>query len=229
LPSTSTGVKRRRRPSAQKGVQAVFTQTSSWKERAQLAIGLAFVASGASSWIYSSKGLGGLGLAGFVPWNSNLSAILLPLSIPLLIGGVGVCVCWLVMRRTWRASSRIESALFELEALVGQKNGVVGPATESPSGQYLKTAREPRLGMVSKALAIAVAEAGVLLVIYSGLVREYASNSNMQYWVQANFAPGRILLTYNAVLVLTGILGALIFQLIPRRLGSKKIQSPPRL
>jgi len=46
----------------------------------------------------------------------------------------------------------------------------------------------------------------------------------MQNWVQANFAPGSYLLNYNAVLVLAGLLGILIFQLVPRKLHSRKLQ-----
>jgi len=77
-------------------------------------------------------------------------------------------------------------------------------------------AGKPRFGLVSKALSIAVVEAVILILIYGGLVREYASNVNMQNWVQANFALGSYSLNYKAVLVLAGLLGVLIFQLLPR-------------
>ena len=77
--------------------------------------------------------------------------------------------------------------------------------------------------MVSKSVAIALVEAVLLIIIYGGLVREYASNVNMQNWVQTNFAPGIYFLNYNAVLVLAGLLGVLIFQLLPRKLQPKKV------
>ena len=82
----------------------------------------------------------------------------------------------------------------------------------------------PSFNLGSKALAIALVEAVLLIIIYGGLVREYASNVNMQNWVQANFSPGSYLLNYNAVLVLAGLLGILIFQLVPRKLHSRKLQ-----
>ena len=83
----------------------------------------------------------------------------------------------------------------------------------------------PSLSVVSKSVAIALVEAVLLIIIYGGLVREYASNVNMQNWVQTNFAPGIYFLNYNAVLVLAGLLGVLIFQLLPRKLQPKKLQN----
>ncbi len=121
----ANGVKRRRR-AAQKGVQAVFTADTGWKGRVQVALGLIAIGIGTAAWAYSTRALGGFGLGNLILWDSSISAILLPLSIPLLIGGVSVCTYYLAMRRTWRARNRIESALYELEGLVGQKNAAPG-------------------------------------------------------------------------------------------------------
>ncbi len=228
----STSVKRKRRP-AQKGVQAVFTPSTNWKGRAQLSLGLIAMGAGTASWVYTTRALGGFGLGNLTPWNESASALLLPISIPLLIGGVGLCTYFLAMRRTWRASNRIESALYELEALVGQKSAVLGSSLDGRGFPEAKTKKRslhlPSLNQVSKALAIALAEAVLLITIYGGLVREYASNVNMQNWVQANFAPGTYLLNYNAVLVLAGLLGVLIFQLLPRKLQAKKVKAGPSI
>jgi len=227
----STSVKRKRRP-AQKGVQAVFTPSTNWRGRVQLTIGLAAIGAGTVSWIYTTRTLGGFGLGDLIPWNASASALLLPISIPLLIGGVGLCTYFLAMRRTWRASNRIESALYELEALVGQKSGVAGPQLgvgvipEAKRGGK-RSIHLPSFNLGSKALAIALVEAVLLIIIYGGLVREYASNVNMQNWVQANFAPGTYLLNYNALLALAGLLGVLIFQLLPRKLQAKKVKAGP--
>ena len=217
------GVKRKRRP-AQKGVQAVFTPDAGWKGRAQVALGLIAIGVGTVAWVYSTRGLRGLGLGDHIPWDSSVSAFLLPVSIPLLIGGVGLCTYYLAMRRTWRARSRIESALYELEVLVGQKSTsqesppVVGVAMDA------KQAGRKSFGPPSKALSIALVEAIVMIMIYGGLVREYSSNVNMQNWVRANFALGRYFLNYYGLLILAGLLGVAIFRLIPRRLQSKNLQ-----
>jgi len=227
-PVLSTGVKRKRRP-AQKGVQAVFTPSTNWKGRAQLTLGLIAIGAGTASWTYTTRALGGFGLGNLIPWNEKASAIILPISIPLLIGGVGLCTYFLAMRRTWRASNRIESALYELEALVGQKNGAPGSSPDQGSLPDMKGARKSRFGFVPKTLAVALVEAVLLILIYGGLVQEYASNVNMQNWVHANFAPGSYLLNYDAVLVLAGLLGVLIFQLLPRKFESKKLKAGPGL
>ena len=215
----STGVKRRRK-SAQKGVQAVFTPSNNWKGRAQASLGLIAIGGGTAAWTYTTRELGGFGLGSLVPYDTSASAILLPISIPLLMGGVGLCTYYLAVRRTWRASSRIESALYELESLVGQKNGAPGSLPDPGTLPGVKAGKS-RFGLVSKALSMALVEAVILILIYGGLVREYASNVNMQNWVRANFALGSYLLNYNAVLVLAGLLGVLIFQLLPRKIRSK--------
>ena len=217
------GDKRKRRP-AQKGVQAVFTPDAGWKGRAQVALGLITIGVGTVAWVYSTRGLRGLGLGDRIPWDSSVSAFLLPVSIPLLIGGVSFCTYYLAMRTTWRASSRIESALYELEVLVGQKS----TSQESPAvlGVVMEAKRAGRrlFGLPSKALSIALVEAIVMILIYGGLVQEYSSNVNMQNWVRANFALGRYFLNYYGLLILAGLLGVAIFQIIPRRLQSKNLQ-----
>jgi len=216
------GVKRKRRP-AQKGVQAVFTSDAGWTGRAQVTLGLIAIGVGAGAWSYSARGLGGLGLGNLIPWDSSVSAFLLPVSIPLLIGGVGLCTYYLAMRRTWRASSRIESALYELEALLEKKN--TPPDSTVDAGIVIGLKPIPRKSFhLPKVLAIALVEAIVMLIIYSGLVQEYGSNVNMQNWVQANFSPGGYILNYYGVLILAGLLGVTIFQLLPRNLQSRKLQ-----
>ena len=216
------GVKRKRRP-AQKGVQAVFTPDTGWKGRAQVALGLIAIGVGTIAWVYSTRGLRGLGLGDHVAWDSSVSAFLLPVSIPLLIGGVGLCTYYLAMRRTWRASSRIESALYELEVLVGQKSTL--PESPAVVGVVMEAKRTGRsFGLPSKALSIALIEAIAMIIIYGGLVREYSSNVNMQNWVRTNFALGGYFLNYYGVLILAGLLGVAIFPLIPRRFQSRKLQ-----
>ena len=113
--------------------------------------------------------------------------------------------------------------MYELEAMLEKKNN----SPDSPVDAGVVMGVKP-IGRKSfhlpKVLAIALVEAIVMLIIYSGLVREYGSNVNMQNWVQANFAPGGYLLNYYGVLILAGLLGVTIFQLLPRKLQSRKLQ-----
>lgn len=218
----SNGVKRRRKP-AQKGLQAVFTPSNNWTGRAQIILGVIAIGAGIVAWTYTTRAFGGAGLGSLIPWDASASAVLLPLSIPLLIGGVGLCTYHLAMRRTWRASNRIESALLELEMLVGQKNPNPGLGLDRGTVPGVKRLRRFRLHL-PRTLAIALVEAVILVTIYSGLVQEYISNVNMQNWVQTNFIPGIYLLNYYVVLILAGLLGMLIFRLLPRKLQPEEIR-----
>lgn len=179
------------------------------------------IISGGIAWAYSTRGLEELGLGRFFPLDTNLSRVLLPVSIPLLIIGVGICTYHLAMRGTWRARNRIDSALYELEALMGQKS----PSAEPSSGpvQETKVQGSRPFRLDSRALFVALAEAIFLISVYGGLVQEYTSNLNMQNWTRTNFALGTYFLNYNGVLALAGVLGALIFQLLPRKGWRKKL------
>ena len=204
-------------------MQAVFTPNSNWKGSAQQVLGLVSITVGIVSWTYASRSLGGFGVGNVIPWNPQAAAFLLPISLPLLIGGVGLSTYYFAMKRTWRASSRIESALFELEALVAQKNGLGESSKGAETLLSILPKQKRRFSLGSSALGFALAEAIILLVIYGGLVQEYSSNLNMQNWVRANFSMGSYLLSYNAVLGVAGILGVIVFQLVPRKIRSKKV------
>ena len=182
---------------------------------------------GTAAWAYSTRGLGELGLGNLIPWASSVSAFLLPVSLPLLIGGVGLCTYYFTMRRTWRASSLIESTLYELEALVIQRSLSAG-FPESGAAIEAKPTGRRRFHLPSKALSIALVESVVMIVMYGGLVQEYGSNVNMRNWVRANFALGGYVLNYYGVLILAGVLGVMIFQLLPRTLQARKLQTQIR-
>ena len=88
-----------------------------------------------------------------------------------------------------------------------------------------KQAGRKGFGLPSRALSIALVEAIAMIIIYGGLVQEYSSNVNMRSWVRANFALGGYFLNYYGVLILAGLLGVAIVQLIPRRLQPRKLQA----
>ena len=190
-------------------------------------MGLIAIGFGTTAWAYSARGLGELGLGTLIPWNSSVSALLLPVSLPLLVGGVGLCTYYFTMRRTWRASSLIESALYELEALVVQRSLSAGFPESGVAIEAKPTGRR-QFHLPSKALSIALVESVVMIILYGGLVQEYGSNVNMRNWVQANVAFGGYVFNYYGVLILAGFLGVVIFQLLPRTLQARKLQTQIR-
>ncbi len=198
----------RKKKPVQAGVQAIFTVEENWKGKAPAAIGVFSVGLGAVLW-------------GWFIIQGTSSLALVSLSILLVTVGVGLCAYALALRKSKQENDRLRSALYELEVLVEPKNGPTDSAVElDPKGDPALVRGEPR--RMSKILALAMAEAIVLIMVYAGLVQEYASNINMQRWVLANIWPGAYVLNYNALfLVLGGVLGTLTFQLILGKQGSQ--------
>jgi hypothetical protein len=190
---------RRRRKPAQNGVQAIFTNEDGWLVKTAGALAIVTLGAGSSLWAWLALKASG-------------SLTLVSSSLILLVIGVASGAYSLAVRHGRHENDRIRSALYELEVLAEPKIGLKTPDSElednDPSKSGLSTPRR-----FSKTLAIAVAEAVVLIIIYSGLVEEYTSNLNMQQWVRSNIAFGAYVLNFNAVFVLLGgLIGTVLFQ-----------------
>ena len=212
----ANGVQRRRRP-AQKGVQAIFTPDGDWKGKAQFIAGLFGVGAGALLLLWPIQALGGLGV-NVIQLNAvSSSLILVPASLLLVTGGVGLCTYFLVLRRTSKEYYKMESAIYKLETLMGSKEGVLAPSpTTRPEAKLSDGQTSPV--RISKSLAVALVEGVLLILLYGGLVGEYKSNIHMQEWVQANIAFGGYFLNEVAILLLAAaVLGVLVFQWLLRR------------
>ncbi len=201
------GRARKKKP-VQAGVQAIFTSEKNWKGRTPAAVGASSVGLGAALWGWF-----------IIQGTSSLS--LVSLSMLLVMVGVGLCAYALALRKSNQDNDRLRSALYELEVLVEPKNGPIDSGAElDPKGDPDIVRGEPR--RISRTLALAMVEAIVLIMVYGGLVQEYASNINMQRWVEANIWPGAYVLNYNALfLVVGGLVGTLTFQLILGKQGSQ--------
>ena len=194
------GTRRKRKP-AQNGVQAIFTDADGWIVKASAAMGVIIAGAGATLW-------------GWLAIKASSSITLVSLSLLLLMLGVASGAYSLAVRHGRRENERIRSALYELEILAEPKIGLKVPGTETQEVVTVTNgASSPR--RFSKTLAIALVEAVVLIIIYSGLVEEYSSNLNMQGWVRANLSLGAYVLNFNAVFVLIGgLVGTLLFQFL---------------
>jgi hypothetical protein len=139
------------------------------------------------------------------------SLTLVSSSLILLVIGVASGAYSLAVRHGRHENDRIRSALYELEVLAEPKIGLKDPDSEDNDSMKSGLSAPSRF---SKTLAIAVAEAVVLIIVYTGLVEEYAANPNMQNWVRTNISLGAYVLNFNAVFVLVGTLvGSLAFQM----------------
>jgi hypothetical protein len=68
---------------------------------------------------------------------------------------------------------------------------------------------------------VAFVQSFVLVVLCSGFVQEYESNSTMQIWVRSNFPVGQSVLNWEGVLILSVSLGILLLQFLPGRFFSE--------
>lgn len=217
----ANGARRRRKP-AQNGVEAVFTPDGGSHGYIRYVVGLVVIGTGAALWVWGIQPLTG-STANLIQLDGlSSSLILMSLAMSLVIGGVGWSTYFLAVRRTRRENNKIRSAIYELEALVGSKNGVQGPPLVARlDAKGVEGQASP--SRIPKSLAVALVEAVMLTIVYSGLVQEYASNINMQEWVHSHVAFGGYLLSYNAVLLLTTALsGVLVYQLLPRNRSIKE-------
>ena len=192
----ANGAKRKKRQ-AQNGVQAIFTEANNQRERTQAIVGVIVTITGSLIW----------------SWTIQISApmTLISLGLLLTIAGVSLSAYSLAIMRTSRDTKGIRSALYRLESLVEPRSEPEAPPIPSAIGA--ETGRG-KTGRFPKTLAVALVEAVMLIIAYSGLVHEYAHNVNMQEWVRANVSLGGYLLNYQAVFVVTGtLLGAVVFQL----------------
>lgn len=125
------------------------------------------------------------------------------LGILLLICGGGT-IAFALSQRESNLSNRIASPL-EGHSEVDALGDTVGR-------------REPRriFGPGSRIGVVAFIQSLVLVVLYSGFVQEYESNSTMQIWVRSNLSVGQSVLNWEGVLILSVSLGILLLQFLPR-------------
>jgi hypothetical protein len=72
-------------------------------------------------------------------------------------------------------------------------------------------------GASSRIGALAFVQGLVLVVLYSGFVQEFESNTTMQIWLQSNFPVGQSVLNWEGVLVLAVFIGIVLLQFLPGR------------
>jgi hypothetical protein len=125
------------------------------------------------------------------------------LGILLLICGGGT-IAFAFLQRESKLSNRIASPL-EGHPEVDALGDTVGR-------------RQPRrmFGPGSRIGVVAFIQSLVLVVLYSGFVQEYESNSAMQIWVRSNLSVGQSVLNWEGVLILSFSLGILLLQFLPR-------------
>jgi hypothetical protein len=190
-----------------KGVDAIFTPDRQQRD-ARFLVGLAGIVGGIVLWttvildsIYPK-------LFGTSEIGPYLSMVLSSLGIMLVMSGAGICVRYSIFRPVYERS-RVPDTL--------------DPSTDrsvlSPVGSSLEGYGEPPVGILSSKNIrfglIAFVQSCLVLALYSGLVDEYQSNVSMRHWVSSVFSYGQLVLSWEAVLVASTLLGIVVVQFLP--------------
>jgi hypothetical protein len=97
----------------------------------------------------------------------------------------------------------------------------VDNSTSISGDRELHTGTQGLTGASSRMGAVAFFQSLVLVVLYSGFVQEFQSNTTMQIWLQSNFPVGQSVLNWEGVLVLAVLLGIVLLQFLPGRYFSE--------
>jgi hypothetical protein len=84
-------------------------------------------------------------------------------------------------------------------------------------GIEVHTETRGMFGASSRIGALAFVQSLVLVVLYSGFVQEFESNTTMQIWLQSNLPVGQSVLNWESVLILAIFLGLLLLLFLPGR------------
>ncbi len=106
----------------------------------------------------------------------------------------------------------------DLETFGSQRTRAVGRGVQA----IFTSSQKERL-TISRTMLVALVEVVGLIALYAGLVQEYSTNLGMQSWVRSNFSFGQYFLSYDAVLVLTGLIAVISFRFLPWRRRSSKV------
>jgi hypothetical protein len=196
-----------------KGVDAIFTPDRQQRD-ARFLVGLAGIVAGIAIWTIVIMDSIYPKLFGTSEIGPYLSMVLSSLGIMLAISGAGICISYSIFRPVYERSrmpdtldpSRGRSVLSDrassLEGYGGQPVGIL-------------SSKNTRFGLM------AFVQSCLVLALYSGLVDEYQSNVSMRQWVSSVFPYGQLVLSWEAVLVASALLGIVVVQFLPGRALSK--------
>jgi len=166
-------------------------------------IGLIVAGTGALVWAWALLVFTGSAQTMIVADRTSFSVILLSIALPLIASGSTVFAYSRGSKEKDDAEDD-DSIVREVEALAKQENDL------SPD---LKASLEMRRGL-SRLSTLALIEAGVIIGLYIGLLREYDSSLYMRVWLQANLPVASLFLSDNMFFLMVGIvIASVMFRL----------------
>lgn len=197
-----------RRSRERRGLEAIFSSEKTGIER-QVLTGAAGAIAGLILSILAILGTNyphALGLSSNVVYSSLTFGAL---GILLLICGGGTLAFALAHNESKTSNSAPSS--------------IDGPSRIDAIEDALSENQTQRMfGQGSRTGGVAFVQSLVLVALCSGFVQEFESNSTMQIWVRSNIPVGQSLLNWEAVILLSVLLGFLLLQFLPGRFFSEK-------
>ncbi len=135
------------------------------------------------------------------------------LGMLIVLAGTGLCVYSFAVRRKRLGGNTVGFSLHSNSPDTGFTNE--SSDKDAPTRQYWESTSDLKLThRVSKAFVAVVVQSLVYVAFYGGLVAEYNDNPRMQAWVETNLPLVGDLLNYYGVVLLSGLLGVLVVQLL---------------
>ncbi|HYY90439.1 MAG TPA: hypothetical protein VE955_00460 [Candidatus Dormibacteraeota bacterium] len=141
--------------------------------------------------------------------SSYSSLLASSIGLILMISGAGLCTT----RSTDDSIIGGEMGEAESEKHDAMPNG----GSSSLISQHVEGRPKISFGRTTRYGLIAFLESCLAIGFYSGLTDDYRSNVSMQQWVHAFFPAVRYLLSWEAVLLVSALLGLVMTQFVPGR------------
>ncbi len=184
-----------------KGVDALFSREEE-KGRPGPFIGSLAILLGVALWTVNIAGVQSPNYFGPGGLDSYTLLVLAPLGLLFVVCGAGLSL-----------SSRSIPGLQPGEALTPDLEGAAKPP--SPTRQN---------SITSLRLGIAVfLESFLVVTLYAGVLDEYQSNLRMRDWVRRTLPTVEVLLSYEALIITSGIISILIIQFLPGQAFNKQV------
>ncbi len=199
-----------------RGVEAIFTSAEAQRD-ARFLLGLGGIVSGIVLWTTVTLDFTYPKLFGTSEIGSYLSMALSAIGLVLIIDGAAICAVYRGSRTDYRDDQTIGEIDPSPELSDSQR-----PTVASLNSNQLSRRRPSIVSSANVKNGLAAFVQGcILIVLYSGLADEYQSNVSMQQWLRSFFPAGKYFLNWEAVLLVSAVLGLIVTQFLPGRLLSE--------
>jgi hypothetical protein len=192
-------------------VEAIFSPSQEEERDPRFLTGLTAITAGGTLWLILILDTY-LKPFGTPIIGSYLSTLLSSFGLIFVISGAGTCTAFSFIRPVSEDQEMNTSDLISASgALPNGKSS--HRETVKPRKSRIRIWSDPS----TKFGLVAFVQSCIAIALYSGLADEYQSNIRMQLWIRTVFPSARYLLTWEAVLIASAVLGFLITRFLPGR------------